>query len=90
MPLPLEFFAEEFDDEVADEGSGEADGEVGGGEDVVQCRAERFVLTASPVELAHKEVGVEEEDDEADLNQRAQDGGERAAGSWGSGGMRIW
>jgi hypothetical protein len=74
----LEFFAEELDDEVADEGGGESDGEVGGGEDIIECGAEGLALACGPVEFAHEEVGVEEEDDEADLNQSAQKGGEGA------------
>ena len=68
-----------FEDDVADEGGDDADGEVGKGEDVVEGGGEGFAGGIGAVELAHQEVGVEEEDDEGDFDDGVEDGRERAA-----------
>jgi hypothetical protein len=70
----LEFFAEELEGGVAEEGGEEGDEEVGGGEDVGEGGGERFVGGGGAGELAHEEVGVEEEDDEGDLDDGAEEG----------------
>jgi hypothetical protein len=75
----LEAFAQVFEDDVADEGGDEADDEVGSGEDVVEAGGEGFAGGVGVGELAHQEVGVEEEDDESDFDNGAEDGRERAA-----------
>jgi hypothetical protein len=75
----LEFFAEELEGGVADEGGEEGDGEVGVGEDVGEGGGEGLALAGRAIEFAHEEVGVEEEDDEGDLDDGAEQGGEEAA-----------
>ena len=78
--MGLETFAEVFEDDVADDGGDEADGEVGGGEDVGEGEWRGFAGGVGTVELAHEQVGVEEEDDEADLDRGAEDSREGAVG----------
>jgi hypothetical protein len=70
--------AEVFEDYVADGGGDDGDGEICDGEDVVQGDGEGFPVAAGAVEFAHEQVGVEEEDDERDLDDRAADVGEQA------------
>ena len=81
----LEFFAEVLEDDVADQGGEDGDGEVGGGEDVAQGEGEGLAAACRAAKLSHEEVGVEEKDDEADLDERAQDVAERARRVWGRG-----
>ena len=69
----LEFLAEEFEEDEAEGGGDDGDAEVGGGEDVVEGDGQGFVVAAGGVELAHEQVGVEEEDDEGDLDDRTPD-----------------
>jgi hypothetical protein len=78
----LEAAAEEFEDEVADDCGEDCDGEVGEGEDVGEGNGEGFALACGAVEFAHEEVGVEEEDDECDLDGGAEQGGEGAGWFW--------
>jgi len=78
----LELLAEVFEDDVADDGGEDGDGEVLAGDDVVQGEGEGLASAVGAVELSHEEVGVEEEDDEGDLNHGAQ---ERAEGARDSG-----
>ena len=67
--------AEVFEDDVADGGGNDGDGEVLDGEDVIEGDGEGFAGSVGVVELAHEEVGIKEEDDERDLDDRAADGG---------------
>ena len=62
-----------LEDEVGDGGGEDGDGEVGDGEDVGEGDGEGFAVAIGTVELAHQEVGVEEEDDEGDLDERTED-----------------
>ena len=80
--MGLELFAEVLEDDVADGGGDDGDGEVPDGEDVVEGDGEGFAAAAGAVELSHEEVGVEEEDDEGDLDERAQGVAEGARGLW--------
>jgi len=72
-----------LEDEVGDGGGEDGDGEVGDGEDVGEGDGEGFAVAIGTVELAHQEVGVEEEDDEGDLDERTQDMAAEARGLWG-------
>ena len=81
----LEIFAQGLEDEVGDGGGEDGDGEVGDGEDVGEGDGEGFSVAGGTVELAHQEVGVEEEDDEGDLDERTQDVAAEARGLWGCG-----
>ena len=81
----LEIFAQGLEDEVGDGGGEDGDGEVGDGEDVAEGDGEGFSVAGGAVELSHEEVGVEEEDDEGDLDERAQDVAEGTRGVWGRG-----
>ena len=72
-----------LEDEVSDGGRKDGDGEVPYGEDVEEGDGEGFSTAIGAVELAHKEVGVEEEDDERNLDERTQDVAE------GAGRLRI-
>jgi hypothetical protein len=74
-----------FEDEVGDGGGKDGDGEVGDCEDVGEGDGEGFAVAIGAVELAHEEVGVEEEDDEGDLDERTQDVAAEARGLWGCG-----
>ena len=79
-----------FEDDVADGGRDDGDGEVLDGEDVNHGDRKPLTWAIGAVELAHQEVGVEEEDNESDLDQRAQDVAEGARGQWTWGhGMMI-
>jgi len=42
-------------------------------------------VAGGAVELSHQEVGIEEEDDEGDLDERAQDVAEGVRRLWGKG-----
>ena len=75
-----------LEDDVADGGRNDGDGKVLDREDVNQGDGEPLTWAIGAVELAHQEVGVEEEDDESDLDQRAQDVAEWAE----SVGLRAW
>ena len=73
----LGFLAEVFEDDVADGCGDDRDGEVLDGEDVGEGDGESFAGAIGAVEFAHEEVGVEEEDDERDFDDRMADfGGE--------------
>ena len=73
----LELFAQVFKDDVADRAGEDGDGEILEGEDVVQGDAEGLACAVGTVELSHQEVGIEEEDDETDLDYGPPDvGGE--------------
>ena len=73
----LGFLAEVFEDDVADRCGDDRDGEVLDGEDVGEGDGESFAGAIGAVEFAHEEVGVEEEDDERDFDDRMADfGGE--------------
>jgi hypothetical protein len=78
----LEFFAEVFEDDVADEGGDDGDEEVLAGDDVVQGDGEGLAGAVGGVELAHEEVGVEEEDDERDLDNGPKEMAESTRLSW--------
>jgi len=80
--MGLELFAEVLKDDVADGGGDDGNCEVPDGEDVVEGDGEGFTAATGAVELSHEEVGVEEEDDESDLDERAQGVAE--------GGRRLW
>ena len=75
-------FAEALEYDVADGGCDDGDGKIPDGEDVVKGDGEGFTGAVGTVELAHQEVGVEEEDDECNLDERAQDVAEGARGLW--------
>jgi hypothetical protein len=77
----LEFTAEELEDHVADEGCDVGDEEVWESEDVGEGQGEGFALSGRAVELPHEQVGIEEEDDEADFDDSAEEFGERAGRS---------
>ena len=72
----LEFTAEELEDDVADEGCDVGDEEVWESEDVGEGQGEGFAVSGRAVEFPHEQVGIEEEDDERDLDDRAADFGE--------------
>ena len=78
--IASELLAQGLEDDVADDGGEERDGEVAEREDVDESDGERFALASRAVELAHQQIRVEEEDDESDLDQRAQDVSEGARG----------
>jgi len=80
--MGLELLAEVLEDDVADGGRNDGDGEVLDREDVNQGDGEPLTWATGAVELAHQEVGVEEEDDESDLEQRTQDVVEWSRGQW--------
>ena len=71
-----------LEDDVADGGRDDGDGKVLDREDVNQGDGEPLTWAIGAVKLAHQEVGVEEKDDENDLDQRAQDVVEGARGVW--------
>jgi len=71
--MGLELLAEVLEDDVADGGRDDGDGKVLDSEDVDQGDGESFATASGAVELTHQQVGVEEEDDEDDLDDRAQD-----------------
>jgi hypothetical protein len=75
VPKQLELLAEELEDEVACEGGEDSNGEVGEGEDVLKGEGEGLAGSGVAVELAHQEVGVEEEDDEGYFDERTPDRG---------------
>jgi len=83
----LEIFAQGLEDEVGDGGGEDGDGKIGDGEDVAEGDGEGLAAAGGAVELSHEEIGVEEEDDEADLDERAQDvaEGTRRVGGGGHG-----
>src|ERR1039457_5109584 len=70
------FSAQVFEDDVADGCGDDGDGEVLDGEDVVEGDGEGLAGAVDAVELAHQQVGIEEEDDERDLDDGAADVGE--------------
>jgi len=75
----LELFTQEFEHDIADEGGDEGDDEIRAREYVDEGEGEGFAVGVGGGELAHEEIGIEEEDDERDLNDRPPEGGETAA-----------
>ena len=67
---------------MADDGGEECNGEVGWGEDVAEGEGEGFAAARGAVELSHEEVGVEEEDDECNLDGCAEEAAEAARRVW--------
>src|ERR1039457_61945 len=78
-PAGLGFSAQVFEDDVADGCGDDGDGEVLDSEDVVEGDGEGLAGAVDTVELAHEQVGIEEEDDERNLDHRTADVGEQAA-----------
>src|ERR1017187_7758624 len=74
----LGLFAQILECDVADGGGDDGDGEVLDGEDVFEGDGEGLAGAVDAVELAHEQVGKEEEDDERNLDHRTADGGEQA------------
>src|ERR1039457_5628447 len=72
------FSAQVFEDDVADGCGDDGDGEVLDGEDVGEGDGEGLAEAVDAVELAHQQVGIEEEDDERNLDHRTADVGEQA------------
>lgn len=74
-----EFLPQELKNEMANEGRGKANGEVRNGENINKGRLEGLRLSRGAAELAHKEIGIEEEDDEADFDESPQN---RRGATW--------
>ena len=70
----LELLAQELDDAVAGERRNDPYGEIPWREDVEKGGRKRLALPGASVKFPHQKVGIEEEDDEADLNGSAQKG----------------
>jgi len=68
----LQFLSQMFKHDVADEGRNERNNEIRLRQDVVEGVRQRLALTVGDGEFAHEKVGIEEEDDECNLNHRAQ------------------
>jgi len=64
----LDLLAQVLENYVADERGDEGDYEVGGGEDVVKSEGHAFAAGVGGGKLAHQQVGIEQEDDECDLD----------------------
>jgi hypothetical protein len=61
---------QKFEQAVADHGSGGGDGKIGQGEDIAQRPDDSpSNPNARALELSHQEVGIEQEDDEAYLDE---------------------
>src|ERR1017187_8413104 len=71
-------FAQVLECDVADGCGDDGDGEVLDSEDVVEGDGEGLAGAVDTVELAHEQVGIEEEDDERNLDHRTADVGEEA------------
>ena len=71
----LEFLAEMVKDDVGDQSGNYGDTEIRGGENIVQGEGEGFAGAVGASEFAHQEIGIEEEDDEADFNDRSPERG---------------
>jgi hypothetical protein len=65
--LNLRFFAQEHEGNVSDDSSDNGYCYGFDCDDVVQREQERLAVPGRGRELAHQEIGVEEEDDESDL-----------------------
>ena len=70
LDMWLGALAQVLEEDVADGGGGDGNGEILEREDVVQRDGEGLARAVSAVEFAHQEVGVEEEDDEGNLDHR--------------------
>jgi len=68
----LELPAQELDDAVTSEGRNDPDGEIRRREDVKKSGRERLAMPRAAVKFTHQKVGIEEEDDEPNLNSSAQ------------------
>jgi hypothetical protein len=66
----LEFLSEVFDDYVADQAGDDGDIEIGGRKNVFDGEKEGLAVAICAGEFAHQEIGIEEKDDEADLDHR--------------------
>jgi len=57
----------------------DGDGEIRDRKDIAEGEGQSFSLTIGPVEFAHQEICIKEEDDKCDFNAGTADPGERAA-----------
>jgi hypothetical protein len=64
----LEPLAQLLEHYVPNECGDEGDYEVGGSEDVVESEGHAFAVGVGGSELAHQQIGIEQEDNENDLN----------------------
>lgn len=71
-----------FEDDVTDRRGGDPDHEILPGEDISECEGKAFALTIGAGELTHQQVGIEEEQDEGDLDGRPSDRTEVGLAFW--------
>ena len=69
-----------LNDDIADRGGHDGDGKILDRKDVVQCEQNAFAWPVGAIELTHQQVGVEQEDDERDLDDRSPERGEGLSG----------
>ena len=72
----LNSLAEIFKNDVADHSGNHGDGEIRGGENIVDGECESLSLRIRMLEFAHQEIGIKQEDDETNLDQRPPNRGD--------------
>ena len=72
----LEFLAQMLEHNVADERGDEGYYKIEAGEDVVESEGHALAVRVGGGELAHEQIGIEQEDDERDLGDGPEDRGQ--------------
>jgi len=75
----LKHLAQRFKDHIADQSGDESDEEVGACNDVVEGEGQGLAVPAGNGKLTHQQIGIEEKDDERNLDDGAEGAGGGAA-----------
>jgi len=72
----LNSLSEVLKNEVADHSGDGGNSEIRGGEDIPNSESESLFVAICMLEFAHQQIGIEQEDDETNLNQRPPNWGQ--------------
>jgi hypothetical protein len=81
----LEFLSEIFNDDIADQAGNTCNGEIRECENIVERECKRFSPAVGVRKFTHQEIGIEEEDYEADLYDGAENRGQFLCFAWAGG-----
>jgi hypothetical protein len=74
--LGLKLLSEIFEDDISQQAGNDGDRKIRDRENILDRKGQRFPVSIYARELAHQEVGIEQEDYEGDLNDRSPDRGQ--------------
>jgi hypothetical protein len=74
-PAPLEAFPKEFENGVPNQAGYDGDYEIFRCENVQDCDGQSFAAFVGAREFSHQEIGIKQENDKADFDERPPDRG---------------